>query len=404
MPEPERAGGRPEPLRLLLFIDGLGSGGAQRQFVHLAIGLKQRGHRVTVAVYNDQDHFAPEIEGAGIEIVKVTRPGRFSFTPVITLARLYRAGSFDGVIAFLRTPAIIAELARALHPRMVVIAAERTTYPVLPLPFALAMTQRLHRLARFVTVNSAHHGKVMKRVFPELADRVVVIRNGVAVPPKAQREAGLPHPGGALRLVAISSLMPYKNSLRLAEALALLRNEYGLNVSVSWLGERFEGHTGHGVYEQMSTLIDSLGVADRWHWLGVTQDVAAVLDAHDALIHPSLYEGTSNAVCEAMAAGRPVIAGRVADHAEMLEQTGAGMLFDPLDVRSIAEAIARFASLDPAARTAMGDRGRAVIEARYAFDTMVTSYERLARAALSPGRTAFPALSNGHGEASRCAE
>ena len=66
MPEPEAAGSRVIPLRMLLFIDGLGSGGAQRQFTHLAIGLARRGHRVSVAVYNEQDHFADQIKAAGI--------------------------------------------------------------------------------------------------------------------------------------------------------------------------------------------------------------------------------------------------------------------------------------------------------------------------------------------------
>lgn len=368
------------PLRMLLFIDGLGSGGAQRQFTHLAIGLAERGHRVTVAVYNDLDHFAGEIARAGIEIVRLAKPNRFSLKPILALARLYRERSLDLVIAFLRSPAVKAELARLLVPGMVVIAAERSTYPTLPVPLGLRMSQRLHGLARFVTVNSAHQAQAMRREFPSLAHRIVTIRNGVDLP--IERKAKAPSTLDDLRLLAISSLMPYKNSLRLVEALALLRDGSGLRVSLSWLGETFEGMAGYGAYEQTHQRIRELKLEAQWHWLGVTHDVPSVLAAHDALIHPSLYEGTSNAVCEAMACALPVLAGRIADHAEMLDQPGAGILFDPLDPRSIARAIALFASLDTAARRKMGRRGQAVIDTQFSFAKMVTAYESLAVAAV----------------------
>lgn len=403
MPEPEAAGSRVIPLRMLLFIDGLGSGGAQRQFTHLAIGLARRGHRVSVAVYNEQDHFADQIKAAGIDISRLDKPSRFSPKPVFGLARLYRERSFDVVIAFLRSPAIKAELARLLVPRMTVIAAERSAYPVLPLPVGLRMSQFVHHLARFVTVNSAHQALVMKQQFPGLADRVVTIRNGVDLAPRPR--AAPASPGRELSLLAVSSLMPYKNSVRLAKALALLRNEHGLRVCVSWLGETFEGKgRGYGAYGETRAHIRALALEDQWHWLGVTQDVPSVLALHDALVHPSLYEGTSNAVCEAMASSLPVIAGRIADHAEMLEQTGAGITFDPLDVRSIADAIARFASLDASEREKMGRRGRGVIEARYSFESMVTAYERLAIAAATRAAPPHTAVTDPGERASPCAD
>ena len=379
MPDADRAPLQGAKLRMLLFIDGLGSGGAQRQFTHLAIGLAARGHSVTVAVYNDQDHFAGQIAAAGIDIRRIDKPSRFSLKPVFDLAKLCRALSMQVIIAFLRSPAIKAELARILMPGLPVIAAERSTYPDLPLPLGLRLAQRVHRLAHFITVNSSHQARLMRQELPHLAARIVTVRNGVALEP-----ADPLRPASAeLRLLAISSLMPYKNSVRLAEALALLRDEQGLRVQLSWLGETFAAIPGYGAYAETTERIEQLKLTDQWTWHGVTRDVASVLGAHDALIHPSLYEGTSNAVCEAMAAALPVLAGRVADHTQMLAETGAGFLFDPLDVRSIADAIARFASTDESQRRDMGRRGQAVIERYYSFAQMVTAYETLAHAAVA---------------------
>lgn len=365
-------------MRLLLFIDGLGSGGAQRQFVQLALGMARRGHEVTVAVYNNQDHFAAELTADDIDIVPLPKPSRFSLRPVFALARLCRERSVEVVIAFLRSPAFKAELARLLVPGLKVIAAERTVYPDPPLPLSLRAVQTFHWLATSVTVNSARQAEAIKREFPGLASRVVIIRNGIHLP--AGVAAPSAEPETAIRLLAISSLMPYKNSVRLADAVALLRDS-GLDVSVSWLGETFETIPGYGAYRETVERIRALGIEDRWRWLGVTRDVPGVLAAHDALVHPSVYEGTSNAVCEAMAAGLPVLAGTIADHREMLGETEAGILFDPLDAQSIADGIARFAGLGPAERAEMGARGRTVIQSRYSVEGMVSDYEALAVAA-----------------------
>lgn len=371
-------------MNLLLFIDGLGSGGAQRQFSHLACGLAHRGHNVTVAVYNEQDHFAPEIRRAGVEIVRLPKPSRFSPKPIIGLGKLYRRCSADVVIAFLRSPAAAAELASLVFREMNVIAAERTAYLTSPLPPLLRLTQSFHRWARFVTVNSNNQKRAMEVEFPKLAARIITIRNGVDPP----RTTLIPRGGSgdSLRLIAVSSVMPYKNSVRLAEALALLRDRYGMRVTVSWVGEKFEHLGDYGAYPETSARLRDFKLEDQWHWLGVRQDVAPILTEHDALIHPSLIEGTSNAVCEAMSVGLPVLAGSIADHEEMLRRSGAGILFNPLDVQSIAEAIVAFASLDSTARLEMGREGRAVIERDYSFDQMITAYEALAEAASSrPG-------------------
>lgn len=103
-------------IKILMFIDSLGSGGAQRQFVELASGLAARGHDVTVAIYHDQDHFAGRLEESGIPIVHLSKPSRFSPRPIFAFARLYQSIGAQTAIVFLRTPAIKAELARLLAP------------------------------------------------------------------------------------------------------------------------------------------------------------------------------------------------------------------------------------------------------------------------------------------------
>ena len=54
--------------RILCFIDSLGAGGAQRQLVNLAIGLKKRDYIVSFLVYHVDDFYLPILQENGIEI------------------------------------------------------------------------------------------------------------------------------------------------------------------------------------------------------------------------------------------------------------------------------------------------------------------------------------------------
>lgn len=363
-----------------MFIDGLGSGGAQKQFVSLAAGLSKRGHRVTVVVYNDLDHFAPELKKAGINIVRLAKPFRWSPKPILELARLYRRMNADAVVAFLRSPAAKAEMARILDPQMRVVVAERSIYDDGPLPLGLRLTQSMHRLAEYVTVNSRCQHLRMQEQLPNLAKRLVTINNAVNLPPDGVEisEAIVDAP----RLLAISSLMPYKNSVLLAHAVAHLRDAFGIEAKVSWLGETFEHMKDYGAYRETCAAIAALGLADQWTWLGVRGDVDDVIARHDVLVHPSGIEGMSNAVTEAMAMGLPVIAGRISDHPDIIENTGAGLLFPTFDAESIAETIALFCRMDRASRHAMGDAGRRTIAERFTEDGLVDRYERVLDAAI----------------------
>lgn len=389
------------PRNVLMFIDGLGSGGAQKQFAILACGLAAGGHTVTISVYNDQDYFADHVRACGIEIIKLVKSSRWSIKPVVGLARLYRRCRAEVVIAFLRTPAITAELARLIEPNMRIIAAERADYPKGSLPLTLRAWQHLHRAAAFVTVNSVHQRIRMQEEFDFLVDRAVTIKNAIAVP---ERPVTIrPSVAKVVRIVALASLMHYKNSVLLAEAVALLRDEFGIGAEISWMGETFEHLGDYGAYRETCAAIAAHGLEEKWAWLGTTQDVDRVLRDHDVLIHPSSTEGMSNAICEAMAIGLPVIAGRISDHQTLIEAPGAGLLFESYDALSIAETIARFANLDETSRSAMGQAGRTVIERDFSRGRMVSQYELVIEAAIKGCRKAPGELVDGSEVKTSCA-
>ena len=96
-----------------------------------------------------------------------------------------------------------------------------------------------------------------------------------------------------------------------------------------------------------------LGIDVRF--LGAEAEVGPLLARADVVVLPSLHEGMSNAVMEAMAAGRPIVATDVGGTAELLD--GRGILVPPGDPLALADAIERLLT-DPAFASRLGGRAR----------------------------------------------
>lgn len=101
-------------------------------------------------------------------------------------------------------------------------------------------------------------------------------------------------------------------------------------------------------------------LSDHCRLLGRQEDVPAYLGRIDYLVHPSEVEGLPNAVLEAMAMGRPIVATRVSD--VPLVVGDAGFMAEPADVGSLAAAIARMQALGQDERLRLGERARRAVE------------------------------------------
>ncbi len=112
-------------------------------------------------------------------------------------------------------------------------------------------------------------------------------------------------------------------------------------------------------------------------WLpGERADVADVMRALSCFVLPSLAEGISNTILEAMASGLPVIASAVGGNGELVRDGQSGLLFLSDDVQALANAIVRLHHDRPAAQQ-MGQAGRAAVDARYSLQAMVAAYQQV---------------------------
>ena len=110
---------------------------------------------------------------------------------------------------------------------------------------------------------------------------------------------------------------------------------------------------------------ERVGVRDRVAFLGRRDDVPELLAACDVFALPSLYEGSSLAVLEAMAAGRAVVSSRIGGTDELIGDGHSGLLVPPGDPAALAQALRRVIA-DDALRARLGARARE--RARREFD------------------------------------
>ena len=122
---------------------------------------------------------------------------------------------------------------------------------------------------------------------------------------------------------------------------------------------------------------------------GARDDVAAILRGLDVFVLPSIAEGISNTILEAMASALPVIATAVGGNAELVQDGVTGQIVPSQDADALSAAMRRYA-LDRELARAHGAAGRARALQRFSLDRMVDDYAALYDRLLRRGAPAYP--------------
>lgn len=133
---------------------------------------------------------------------------------------------------------------------------------------------------------------------------------------------------------------------------------------------------GAGPLERkLAKLVSDLGLGDTVLLLGFRADVGNLLAACDLVVLPSLWEGLSISLLEAMAAGKPVVTTTLGSNREVTADGKTAVLVPPKDPASLADAI-RALALDPAQLEELGRRGLEMQRERYTMRRMVDAYSK----------------------------
>ena len=141
---------------------------------------------------------------------------------------------------------------------------------------------------------------------------------------------------------------------------------------------------------EVGQLVAAAGVADRVWFAGERSDVADVMRGLDCFALPSLAEGVSNTILEAMATGLPIVATRVGGNAELIESGLTGALVPVADSRALAQGVLEYFNDEALARR-HGTAARHAAERRYSLARMVQDYGSLYERTLLQVGVALPA-------------
>ncbi len=364
------------PCEVTIVAHDVGSvGGMERQLAELVTGLRGLGHGVTVIARTCE---LPA--DAGVSFHRVRGPSRpfLLAYPWFVLAgslavRRWRRGVVQatGAVVLNRVDAVAVhcchQVYRAQPSRAGMLFRGYVTAVGLLTRVAERLCYRANRPAAFVCVSEGVAAEVREH-FPDAADRVLTIHNGVDTeafaPGVREREArslraelGIP-PGRPV----VAFVGDGNKGLR--QVIESLVRAPGWDLVVA----------GRGHVRSYRELADALGVSKAVHWLGVVRDIQVVYELADAFVLPSSYETFSLVTFEAAASGLPILVTPVSGVRELLRDRENGFLI-AADPAAIAERLGRLAA-DPALRRRLG---RAARESALAFtwEAMVAKHDEL---------------------------
>jgi glycosyltransferase involved in cell wall biosynthesis len=329
---------------VFLLIRSLGIGGAERQLVQLALGLNERGFKVTVAVFYRGGALERELAERGIAIVDLAKRGRWDMAGfLLRLVRALRAERPDIVYPFLGTANTVASLVRPFAPRFRLLWSIRASnmplehYDWAP-AFGYRIESALSSSPDLIIANSqAGADYAVRHGFP--ADRMAVVPNGIDTerfrPDEALRREARVRWGFAEDVVAIGVLAridPMKDHANFLRAAALVAAQRP-DLRFLCIGEGGEDYV-----RGLKALAEESGIGERVLWPGPAADPVLELNGLDIVCSSSSAgEGFSNAVAEAMACRRLCVVTDVGDSARVVGDTG--LVVPPRDPDALAAAL-----------------------------------------------------------------
>ncbi len=357
---------------LLFVIDKMARAGAQRHLLQVVSGLDRRQFRPTVCCLLERGPLAGELEerGVAVETLELKNIMGVRFTrAVYGLRSVIRRRRIALVHSYLFAANIVSPFAGFLS-RVPVITSRRDTgfwkkgRHLLAHRVGNALTDR-------ITANSpAVVGYLLDR---EKAPRnkVALIRNGIAVPAKPPETAERPR--DAIVFGCLGNIRPVKGYEYLLAALSELKAK---NTPFKAL---IAGRVLDPDYNRMLTgMVKSHRLEDRIAFLGEVADAGAFLAKIDVFVLPSLSEGFSNALLEAMAAGRPAVATDTGGNREAVKEGETGFIVPPGDPVALTGKL-RFFAENRGLASEFGQRGREMIARHFSVDKMCSELQSLYR-------------------------
>jgi glycosyltransferase involved in cell wall biosynthesis len=362
-------------MKILCVINGLGSGGAQRQLVELALGFNQKGHTVSFLTYYDDPFFENVLDNAMI-LSTCLKESNYLMR-FFKMVSFIRKGKFDAVLSFLEAPNFICEVAGIPFRNWKLVVGERNANPKILKSVKLRIYRWFHVLADYIVANSSANLQLVHSVNPLLADlKCKVIYNIIDFDRWKPIENFSFRKKTKLKIVTAGSQTYKKNLKGLIEALSLLEKSELNELTVDWYGDGLTEPYYDNSFLEAYKRVKSYGLADVISFHPATHDITGIIQESDALGLFSFYEGFPNSVCEGMACGKPIICSAVSDLPNLLSHD-SNLLFDPAEPQSIKQAIRYLISLTNDQLSQIGSENQRIAKEMFDREKSISGYLKL---------------------------
>ncbi len=314
-------------MKVLHLITGLGMGGAERMLSKIVPLLNNENIVVSLTT---NGVFGKKLEEKKIRVYTLDLTVKTLPLAILKFRRIILKEKPDIINSYLIHSNLFARIFGRLFGVKRIICSVRNKH--IDKPFLMFLDRITKKLVDVYTPNSETVAKyiIEKQGIPK--DKVIVIPNGIRMErfkvkvDRKQKRKELKIKTKHL-ISCIAKFEQQKGHEYLLKAVAQIkRNDFTL-VLVG------DGH----LFNDMKSLSKSLGIKDKVRFLGKRMDVVEILKASDFTVLPSLYEGMSNVILEAMACKCPILTTNIPENIELVN--GDTITVPPKTVKPLANAI-----------------------------------------------------------------
>jgi glycosyltransferase involved in cell wall biosynthesis len=361
---------------VIFLTTGLAYGGAETQLVNLATRLKKRGWDVGVVSMLPPQAFIEELTAAGIPLATLNmRRGVPDPRAVFKLVKILKQRQPDILHSHMVHANLLGRVVRVFYRIPVVISTAHSMNE------GRRWREIAYRMTDFLAdittnVSRAAVDRYL-RVGAVPKDKIIFIPNGIDTflfqfnqdaRLQLRKDLGLNENFVWLAVGRFEEAKDYPNLLQAFKSVTDERNDAALLIA------------GQGtLFEDIKSMAHSLGLTEKVRFLGVRRDVPELMSTADAYVMSSTWEGLPMVLLEAAACELPVVSTDAGGNSEIVLDGVSGYIVPPRDPQALAAAMLKMMSFPEEERRAMGQAGRAHIEANYSLDHVVDQWEKLYR-------------------------
>lgn len=352
--------------------------GGQDQLLSLLDGLHRRGHGVHL-VCQPRTILMERARELGIAVYPVAIRSEIGLPSLVHLRRVIRRIRPE-VLAFNTPKAILTGvLASRFSTVRARIVFRRVNFPLHGNCFTrLKYTWGIDRI---IAISESIRKQLLKGGIPP--SKIQMIYEGIDLSRCPRRDRTERPQHGPTVVGTVAHLSPEKGLHYLIEAASMIPDVKKRLRFVL---------VGDGVCRaELAELVRQRGLEEVVEFAGFHPETSKFMDTFDIFALPSLSEGLSSAILEAMATSLPIVATAVGGIPELVTTGDNGLLVAPGDPAALAHAIQQLAD-DPEGSRRMGERGRKRVEEQFTLERKIIETERLCSLIL--GRARAPQFSS----------